>query len=465
MTEEHFWASACELAALMRRGEVSPVEFTRSLLERITESELNAFSALAMEQAPRDARVAEERLASGEFDEIASPLLGVPVSIKDNIETKGLRTTYGSRVFADHVPDHDAVVVERLRAAGAIVIGKTTLPEFATKGVVDSPLLGVTRNPWDTSRVVGGSSGGAAAAVAAGLGPLAIGNDQAGSVRIPAALNGVTGLKPSAGRIPFSPNLSPWDNLFQVGIISRTVDDLELVLGVLEGPDGSDPLSLPRVLDEAGGIGCGRVAWSEKIGFAQIEPEVLTLVRSALDALTPNVEVTTVDIDLSPAELAYSTLVPFKRALEIGHKLDDWAPTMDPEVVAYVRSGQEISIGQLREATDHRTRVFHEVERVLADYDYLITPTLSVPAFPVGQTTPALIDGVPTASFRDWFPYTYPFNLSGHPAVSVPAGWTSGGLPVGIQVVGRRFCDRQVLALARLIEEARPWADRRPDVH
>ncbi|WGW11676.1 amidase [Saxibacter everestensis] len=460
MDETLFFESAAGIAARIRRGELSSSEFTLALIDRIRESQLNAYCTVAA-SAVDAARRADSVVAAGE-ETTKFPLLGVPVSVKDNIETAGIRTSYGSRVFAEYVPDSDAVCVRRLKAAGAVIIGKTALPEFATKGVVDSPLLGITRNPWDLTKVVGGSSGGAAAAVAAGLGPLAVGNDQAGSIRMPAALCGVAGLKPTGGRIPFAPNLFPWDQLFHVGLISRTVDDLELGLGVLEGLDPDDPLSVPAVdlpLRHAGRLS---VAWSSSIGFATIEPEVLSIVREALTDIGSTADVEEVGIDLSPAALAYSILVPFKRAIETGNRLDEWADRMDPEVVDYIRLGQKMGVDDVRTGLRARSAVYVETERVLGEYDFIVTPTLSVPAFEIGLTGPSVIDGVPTTSFRDWFPYTYPFNLSGHPAVSVPAGFTADGLPVGIQIVGKRFSDRAVLALARVIEAARPWASTRP---
>lgn len=462
MNDDIFFESAGRLAARIRQRELSPVELTEGLIERIGTSELNAYATVATDSALADARRAEAILADGD-DVSGMPLLGVPVSVKDNIETAGIRTTHGSRVFADHVPTADAISVQRLRAAGAVIVGKTTLPEFATKGVVDSPLLGITRNPWNPDRVVGGSSGGAAAAVAAGLGPLAVGNDQAGSVRMPAALCGVAGLKPTGGRIPFAPNLFPWDQLFHVGVLARTVDDLELGLGVMEGPHPDDPLSVP--ISDPDGPARPRIGWSASIGFARTEPEVSAIVRSALAVFESLGSVEPVDVDLSRAVDAYSVLVPFKRAIEIGHRLDEWEDRMDPEVVAYVRSGQRMGVDQVRSGYASRTAVYEEVERVLGERDFLVTPTLSVAAFEVGLTGPKEIDGVATTSFRDWFPFTYPFNLSGHPAVSVPAGFTESGLPVGIQVVGRRFADRSVLELARRFEAARPWAHVRPPIH
>jgi len=458
--EELFFTPATRLAELVRTRELSSVDLTRALIDRIGDSRINAYCTVAEEQALAAARAADELVASGR--EEVPPLLGVPVSVKDNIETAGIRTTYGSKVFADHVPDADAVAVRRLREAGAVIVGKTALPEFATKGVVDSPLLGITRNPWDLGKVVGGSSGGAAAAVAAGLGPLALGNDQAGSVRMPAALCGVVGLKPTGGRIPFAPNLFPWDQIFHVGPIARTVDDVALALTVLEGTDPGDPLSVPPFDAPYEEGRPPRIAWSGTFGFGRAEPEVLRIAREALDVLAGESEIEDCDMDLGPANLAYATLVPYKRAIESGHRLEEWSALMDPEVVDYIESGMSMGVDEVRAGLAARTAVLREVERVLSDHDVIVSPTLSVAAFDIGLTGPREIAGVPTTSFRDWFPYTYPFNLTGHPAVSIPAGFTAEGLPVGLQIVGSRFADRRVLELARRIERLRPWAEARP---
>ncbi len=468
VTDDLVFESAFALVPLIRSGEVSSESLTRSVLDRIHSSELNAF-ALVMEDTALDAaRRLDDLVRSGSSEIDRLPMLGVPISVKDNIETAGARTTYGSRVFADHVPVEDAVVVQRLRAAGAVIVGKTTLPEFATKGVVDSPLLGMTRNPWDRTKVVGGSSGGAAVAVAAGMGPIGIGNDQAGSVRMPAALCGVLGLKPTGGRVPFAPNPFPWDQIFHVGMLARTVDDIELSLGVVEGTHPDDPMSVPptdpplRATVESRRL---KVGWSPRLGFARIEPEVLSIVEAALHDMTAFADIEDVDIDLSAASPAYAAWVPFKRSIEVGDRLDEWEPLMDPEVVAYIRSGAGSNVDGLREAYAARTAVYRATERALAAVDLLITPTLSVAAFEIGLTRPSHIDGVETTTFRDWFPYTYPFNLSGHPAISIPAGMTAAGLPVGIQIVGPRFADRELLAVARQLERLRQWAALHPPLH
>src|SRR5215212_2236031 len=248
MHDDLLYAPAVELAARIRQRQLSPVELIDGLFERIARVDpgLGAYCTLAADEARREARRAESAVMRGDA---LGPLHGVPVSVKDNLETAGLRTTYGSHLFAEHVPDEDAVCVARLKAAGAIVVGKTSLPEFANKAICDSPLFGPTRNPWALDRVAGGSSGGAAAAVAAGLGPIAIGTDASGSIRIPAACCGVLGLKPTAGRVPQFPNPNPWEIASQVGPLARTAADVDLLLRVLSGPDERDPLSLPPIAE------------------------------------------------------------------------------------------------------------------------------------------------------------------------------------------------------------------------
>lgn len=460
------YTSATDLAALMRAGEVSPVEVTDAVLDRIARLNpaTNAYCTVVADSARAGAKEAERRLRE---EDDPPALLGVPISLKDNIETAGVRTTYGSRVFAEFVPAEDSVAAARFKAAGAILLGKTSLPEFAAKGVVDPPLFGHTRNPWNLERVVGGSSGGAAAAVAAGMGPIALGNDQAGSVRMPAAFCGVPGLKPSGGRIPYYPNENPWDIIFVLGPIARTVADLELVLRLLEGPDHRDPMSLPLVserwdvpLDDL--VRPWRIAWSPDLGFPAVDREVLDVVTEALGALSGAGTVDRVDLDLTAAEEAYSIVVPMRRGAALFDVIDDWEPLMDPFVAGYVRDGLAMGTPDLGRATRARSAVHAAVEAVLADYDLIVTPTVAVPPFPVGQPGPDAIDGRPLQSWRHWFPFTYPFNLTGHPAISVPAGWTSEDLPVGIQIVGHRFADRDVLAAGRYLETARPWAHRRP---
>jgi aspartyl-tRNA(Asn)/glutamyl-tRNA(Gln) amidotransferase subunit A len=348
-----------------------------------------------------------------------------------------------------------------------VIIGKTNLPEFAAKGVVDPPLFGHTRNPWALDRTVGGSSGGAAAAVATGMGPLAIGNDQAGSVRMPASFCGVTALKPTGGRIPFFPSDNLWDFIFHVGPIARTVGDLDLALRVLEGPDTRDPMSLPpiaeewdRTLDDLARP--WRVAWSGDLGYAEADHEVGEICRRAFERLAEAGQADDVDVDLGAAVEAYVTTVSVRRGAALAEVIDEWEPLMDPFVVEYTRQGLRKSVADIGRGHRARNHVHLEVERVFADVDLLVTPTLAVPAFEVAKGAPDHINGRPLEAWFSWFPFTYPFNLTGHPAATVPVGFTAGGLPVGLQIVGRKFADRDVLAACRYLERALPWAGHRP---
>jgi len=466
--DEVFFLSAGELAARTRRREISPVELVDGLFERIrvVDESINSYCTLAEESARAAARRAEDVLAAGEP---AGPLLGVPVSIKDNIETAGIRTTYGSRVFEHFVPDEDAVCVSRLKDAGAIVVGKTSLSEFAAKGVVDPQLFGHTRNPWALDRTTGGSSGGAAAAVAAGLGPLAIGNDQGGSIRMPAAFCGVAGLKPTGGRVPFYPSDNLWDTVFHVGPIARAVTDLDLALRVLEGLDSRDPLSQhppvedwDRPLDEL--TRPWRLAWSADLGFGEADADVRAICFEGFEQLASVGSGEAPAVDLSDALEAFTVLISMRRAASLGEVIDEWAPLMDPFVADYVRSGLPMTSRDLGRGIRHRNALYAAVEAVFEEYDLLVTPTIAVTPFEIGQNGPPTVNGKPPRSWRHWMCFSFPFNLTGHPAASVPAGWTDDGLPVGLQIVGPRWADRQVLAACRYLETTRPWAHHRPPV-
>lgn len=464
--EETFFLSAAELAGHIRRREVSPVELVDALFERIdtVDRSINAYCTLSQETARASAHHAEKLVASGA---LVGPLIGVPVSIKDNIETAGIRTTYGSRVFEHFVPAEDAVCVSRLKRAGAVVVGKTSMSEFAAKGVVDPQLFGHTRNPWALSRVVGGSSGGAAAAVAAGLGPLAIGNDQAGSIRVPAAFCGVAGFKPTGGRVPFYPSDNLWDTVFHVGPMARAVGDLDLALQVLEGPDPRDPMSqLPpvedwdRPLDEL--IRPWRFAWSPDVGFGDADADVRAMCLDAFEQLVTAGSGHAPAVDLSDALEAYTILISMRRAASMAEVIEDWAPLMDPVVADYIRSGLPMGSRELGLGIRRRNALYASVEAIFEDFDLLVTPTVAVTAFEIGQNNPATVNGKPLRSWRHWMCFTFPFNLTGHPAATVPAGWTDDGLPVGLQIVGPRWADRRVLAACRYLETVRPWAHRRP---
>ena len=460
------WRSALEVAALVRDKQLSPVELTAALLARIEALDpgLGAFCLVTADTARAAAREAEIAVMKGEPIGL---LHGVPLSLKDALYTRGLRTTGGSRLFADLVPEEDNVAVGRLKAGGTIILGKTNTSEFGHKALTDNPLFGVTRNPWDLTRTPGGSSGGAAAAVASGLGPVALGTDGGGSVRIPAAFCGLVGVKPSFGRVPQTPGFPGWEHVGAIGPLARTVRDAAAVLDVIAGGDDRDRHSLPReagtyleACDES--IRGLHVAWTPDLGYAAVDERVLELCGDAaaeFEELGCHVEV--VNPGWESPEEAFATIVSAQFYAAWGDALPAREADLDASLVRFIRRGGAVSARDYLTAMAKVNAYWQEVHVFLARFDLLLTPTTAVPPFPLGAGVPREIAGQ-EVSRLGWMPFTYPFNLTGQPAASVPAGWTEDGLPVGLQIVGRRHADRTVLAAAAAFEAARPWRDRRP---
>ncbi|HVC34122.1 MAG TPA: amidase [Chloroflexota bacterium] len=458
---------ATELAGKVRARELSPVEVVEAYLARIERINpvVNAYCTVTADLARAEARRIEAAILRGEA---VGPLAGVPVSIKDLLITKGIRTTRGSSLFADVVPTEDAPVVERLRAAGAISLGKTNTPEFGWKGVTDNRLFGPTRNPWQRDRTSGGSSGGAGAAVAAGLGPLAIGTDGGGSIRIPASFCGIFGLKPTFGLVPAYP--PSWaEALAHTGPMTRTVRDAALLLNAIVGLDRRDRNSYPvGPVDFLDGIGAGvrrsRVAWSPDLGYATVDPAVASACAQAalrFEGLAGAVELASPgfpDVGRAWEALFYAGIGAAVDALPAG-----WDSKVDPGLVGLVRRSRSGTAFDLARAYQERAQVYDVTRRFFERYDLLLTPSIAVPAFEVGVDSPREIAGRP-AEGLSWSPFTLPFNLTGQPAATVPCGWTADGLPIGLQIVGRRFEDALVLRAAAAFEDACPWAGRRPDL-
>jgi Asp-tRNA(Asn)/Glu-tRNA(Gln) amidotransferase A subunit family amidase len=463
------WLPALELAGLIRTKAVSPVDVIDAVLARIERLNhgLNAFCTVTAEDAREAASAAEVAVMTGES---LGHLHGVPFSVKDLVFTRRVLTTAGSRLFADHVPEEDAVVVERLKGAGAILIGKTATPELGHKGVTDSPLFGVTRNPWNPELTPGGSSGGAGAAVAAGLGPLAVGTDGGGSIRIPASFCGIYGLKPSFGRVPSYPEFPGWHGVTVTGPMTRTVRDAALMLDVMAGPDDRDRHSLPA---DAGGsylaacdVGFAglSVAWSPDLGHARVDPEVEELCGRAaerFESLGCHVEVVTPSWE-DPEEI-FRVMGAAEMHAAWGQAMVDGPERLDRSLVALLRFGGTIGIEAYLRALRRREEFWTDVQRFLARFDLLITPTVTVPPFATGRPGLKEINGHPVSPLG-WLPFTFPFNLTGQPAATVPVGFTAAGLPVGLQIVGRRHGERTVLAASAAFEAAAPWAARRPAV-
>ena len=465
------FTSAVELAALIRRRALSPVEITRAVLARIERlnPRLGAFVLVHAERALTDARAAEQAVMAGRP---LGPLHGVPISIKDNLWTAGERTTFGSRLLADFVAPEDAPSVAGLRAAGAIFVGRTNLPEFAWRGSTDNPLFGESRNPWDLTRTPGGSTGGGAAAVAAGLGPLALGSDGAGSIRIPASFCGLVGLKPTFGRVPMYPAAGGNELVAHVCPLTRTVRDAALMMNAIAHHDRRDSFALPE--DDVDYLtACGeplavarggaplRVAWSADLGWAPVEPETRSIAQAAARAFSEiGLTVEEASPDLGDPSAILQALYGAAQAGAHAARSPEQKAQMDPELVRYAEASAGRSVVEYVHAVAARQRMVDTLRRFFERYDLLLTPTTGLPAFPLGLVGPHEVAGC-AVTHLGWT-LCYPFNYSGQPAVSVPAGWTVGGLPVGLQIVGRRLEDALVLRAAAAFEALRPWATRRP---
>jgi aspartyl-tRNA(Asn)/glutamyl-tRNA(Gln) amidotransferase subunit A len=457
--------AAAELVRAYADREISPVEATQAALDRIDgyDKAVNAFCLVDPERALAAARESEQRWQRGEP---LGSVDGVPTSIKDLLPTKGWPTLRGSRLISPEQPwDVDAPATARLREQGAVLLGKTTTPEFGWKGVTDSPLCGPTGNPWDPSRTAGGSSGGSAAAVALGMGALTVGTDGGGSVRIPAGFSGIVALKPTYGRVPLYPP-SPFGTLAHIGPMTRTVTDAALLMDVIARSDvrdwsaGEPPRgSYFEGLDD--GIAGLRIAYSPRLGYADVDPEVDALVRMAVGVLAElGAIVEEVDPGFDDPIDAYHTLW-FSGAAKVvlGHG-EDALDRIDPGLAEIVEEGRRMTALDYLDATavrmDLGVRMGHFHER----YDLLVTPTLPGPAFEAGVEVPP---GSGMRRWTEWTPFSYPFNLTQQPAASVPCGLTGGGLPVGLHVVGPRHADALVLRAGRAYEAATSWRWPRPD--
>jgi aspartyl-tRNA(Asn)/glutamyl-tRNA(Gln) amidotransferase subunit A len=461
------YTSATELAALIRARKLSPVELTRAVLARVEalNPQLNAFCTPTPDLALDEARRAEAAVMRGDR---LGPLHGIPYSIKDLAFTRGIRTMAGSHIFAARVPDVDAPFVTRLRAAGGIMLGKTTTSEFGWKGTGDSPLTGSTRNPWNPAMTTGGSSAGAGAAAAAGLGPLHEGSDGAGSIRIPAAFCGVFGLKPSYGRVPQYP-VSNNDLSTHIGPLTRTVSDAALMLGVMAGPDEIDRTSLPdapadyvgRLRKSVSGL---RVAFSPDLDTLRVDPDVAAAVREAVRTFeTLGCAVEEVKAGFADSHDMIRVMWNAHEAGNYARYLPEWRDRMDPGLVASIEDGLGVSLVDYIEMRGRKLAYWDSVRPLFERYDLLLTPSLSIAALPVGRINPESWPEPPNLwDWIAWASFSYPFNFTGQPAASVPAGFTPSGMPVGLQIVGRRFADLTVLQAAAAFEEARPWAARRP---
>ncbi|MBI3637056.1 MAG: amidase, partial [Candidatus Rokubacteria bacterium] len=425
--DELCFTPAVELARLVRARKVSPLEITRAVLDRIARVNpaINAYCTVAAEQALAAARRATA--AAARRSARLGPLHGVPVSIKDLTQTKGIRTTFGSKIFEDFVPEEDALVVARLKAAGAIVLGKTNTPEFGAGANTFNAVFGPTRNPWNPALTCGGSTGGGAAALAAGLGPLAQGTDLGGSLRLPAAFCGVVGLRPSPGLVPTYPYALAWDAYGVSGPMARTVGDVALMLSAIAGPDPRAPISYPvdprrftRAVSRPSVRGL-RIAWGGDLGVAAVDDEILEITREATRVfrrLGARVDEAHPDLNgLLPVVL------DSRGARMVGlhdGKLPKWRDVMQPNLVKDIEYGLGLSAADIGRAERGRTELYHRARAFYETYDAILTPTAPVPPFPVEVTHPTAINGRPMRSYIEWVLPTYAFTILGVPAISVP---------------------------------------------
>ncbi|HEX9896812.1 MAG TPA: amidase [Dehalococcoidales bacterium] len=461
--------TAMQLRRAIKSRRLSPVEVVDAVLERIDRinPKINAYCTLVPESARAEAKKAERKVMKGEP---LGPLHGVPISIKDLSFTKGIRTTGGSKMYENFVPDQDAVFVERLKAAGAIILGKTNTPEFGWIGITTNPVFGTSRNPWNTDYTTGGSSGGAAAAVAACLGPIAQGSDGGGSIRIPSSFCGVYGLKPSFGRVPASPCFPGlWEGLSVTGPIARTVPDAVLMLEVMSGYDARDFYSIPqkasRYLSAVRGepnLKGLKIAWTVDMGYAVVDKQVKQAIEAAMKVFEKlGCLVEEAHPDAADPQAAFSTQVASAVAAQLYDELPQWGKQFDPGLAAYVERSKDILARDYVKARMKHLEYWDKVRVFFDKYDLLLTPVLAVPPFPVGIYGPTEINGQRVSSIA-WMPFTYPFNITGQPAASVPCGFTRDGLPVGLQIVGRRYDEASVLKASVAFERAKPWADKYP---
>lgn len=456
---------ATVLAELIRTKKLSPVEYMRSLLARIEtlEPKVNAFAYLAADQAMDGARAAEARLMSG--DRIGR-LHGVPVTIKDLAITKDMPTQSGSLIMQGVQPTEDTPVVPRLKDEGAIILGKTTTSEFGWTGVSHSPLTGITHNPWKFGFNAGASSAGAGAASAAGFGPLHQGSDGAGSIRMPAHFCGVFGLKPSFGRVPYYP-VGTGDLTSHMGPLTRTVADSALFLEVMAGPHPLDyttleagPAAYHARLHE--GIKGKRIAYSPDLGHARVDPDVAALVKAAAHRFTELGA--TVEEVATPWAAPGPELIRFfwsAHMTRLKPHLEKWEARMDPGLVACIKASDNVSVAEYQAARERKMPYIANIHRWFEDWDFLLTPSASVAAFPAEKLMPGHWPHHDW-DWVSWAEFSYPFNMSWNPAASVPCGFTADGLPVGLQIVCKRFDDLGVLQASAAFEAIQPWADKRP---
>jgi amidase len=461
--------TAIELAERIRRREVSVIDVVAAHLAQIerVNPKVNAIVTLTAERALEDARAKDAALARGETP---GPLFGLPIAHKDLVPTRGIRTTYGSPIYRDHVPDVDGLIIERLRAAGAVTLGKTNTPEFGAGSQTFNEVFGRTLNPYDLTKTCGGSSGGAAVALACGMVPIADGSDMGGSLRNPSAFCNVVGFRTTPGRVPVWPRETAWSSLSVQGPMARTVADAALLLSVMAGPDPRSPIAIaePGVLfrrplgRDFKGV---RVAWSRDLGGLPIDRHVTAALapqRRVLETLGCVVE--DAEPDLSDAREIFQVVRAVAFATRYAPLLAEHRHQIKDTIIWNTEQGLKLSARDVGEAEVKRTALYHRVRQFMERHEFLVLPTTQVPPFDVTQPYVTEIGGVRLPTYIDWMRACSDITVTGHPAISVPGGFTPGGLPVGLQIVGRHQDEWGVLQLAHAFEQATGVGRRRPPV-
>lgn len=469
MSTDLCFETATTLARLIRERKVSAAAVLRAHVDQIerVNPAVNAIVTTTFEQAERDARAVDERLGRGEP---VGALAGLPVAHKDLAVTKGVRTTFGSPLFKDFVPEVDALIVERLKAAGAITVGKTNTPEFGAGSQTFNRVFGATRNPWDVSKTCGGSSGGAAVALACGMVPIADGTDLGGSLRNPASFCNIVGFRSSPGRVPNWPALNAWFTLGIAGPMARTVEDAALMLSAIAGPDSRAPMSLhqsgaPFAASLARDFKGARIAWSRTLGGLPVEPDVLSTLEAAIPTFEKmGCRVEAADPDLTDADEIFQVLRAWYFESVHGDLLRTRRSELKQTVIWNIEEGQKLTGAQVGRAERKRTELFHRLRAFFETYDYLVCPVAQVLPFSVDVEYPMEVAGQPMNTYLDWMKSCYLISATSLPALSVPAGFSLQGLPVGLQIVGRPLDDLGVLQLAHAFQGATEFHVRRPPV-
>jgi amidase len=469
MTAELCFTTAVELARRIARREVSVTEVVRAHLAQIdrVNPKVNAIVTLTAERALEEARARDAALARGETP---GPLFGLPVVHKDLVPTRGIRTTYGSPIYRDHVPDEDALIVERLRAAGAVTLGKSNTPEFGAGSQTFNEVFGATLNPYDTTKTCGGSSGGAAVSLACGMLPIADGSDTGGSLRNPANFCNVVGFRTAPGRVPVWPTQLGWWPISVQGPMARTVQDTALMLSAIAGPDPRAPIAIaepgslfarPLGRDFKG----VRIAWSRDLGGVPVDTrvtEVLDRQRPVFEGLGCVIDEATPDF--SDADEIFQVWRAWRFELSYGEHVKNHPDLVKDTVVWNAEAGAKLNGPQISRVERKRTELYHRLRQFLEAYEFLVLPVSQVPPFDVKQPYITEINGVKMGTYIDWMKSCYYITVTGLPAISVPAGFTAAGLPVGVQIVGRHQDDFGVLQLAYAFEQATEYWKRRPNV-